>query len=144
MFGSRISLPFSALASFAVATLFAVTSAPAAAERVTGSGTLKTETRSVSGFHAIAVNVPAMVIVRQGAGEGLTLTTDDNIAPLVETVVEDGALKIRWVRKNLSVDVKRLDLVVDAKTIDSLAVRGSGELRAPRLKAGALSVAIDG
>ncbi len=144
MYGSRVSLPFSALASVVVATLFALTAAPAAAERIKGSGTVKTETRSVSGFNAVAVDVPANVTLRQGTGEGVTLTTDDNIAPLVETVVENGVLKIRWARKNLSLDFKRLEIVVDAKTIDAIAVRGSGQLRAPTLKAGALSIAVDG
>jgi hypothetical protein len=143
MLGSRV-LPSYFVAAFAVATLLAVTSGSAGAERIKGSGTIKTETRSVSGFHGIAVDVPANVTLRQGTTEGLTLTTDDNIAPLVETVVENGALKIRWARKNLSLDIKRLEIVIDAKTIDALAVRGSGQLRAPSLKAGALNVAVEG
>ena len=46
MVGSRVSVPFSALAAIVAATLFAVTATPAAAERIKGSGTLKTETRS--------------------------------------------------------------------------------------------------
>jgi len=148
MYGFRpsfpASLPLSTFASLVVATLFAVTAAPAAAERIKGSGTIKTETRSVSAFHAVAVDVPANVTLRQGALEGVTLTTDDNIAPLVETVVENGALKIRWARQNLSLDIKRLEIVVDAKTLDAIAVHGSGQLRARTLKAGALHIAVDG
>jgi len=144
MYDSRRSLRFPALASFVLATLLALSAAPAGAERIKASGVVKTETRSVSGFRGIAVAVPANVIVRQGAAEGLTLTTDDNVAPLIETVVEDGTLKIRWARRNLSLDVKRLDIVVDAKNVDALAVLGSANLHVPSLKASALNVAVDG
>jgi len=143
MVGSRVSLS-SALVTFVAAMAVGLAAGPVAAERIKGSGTLRTETRNVSGFHGIAVEVPADVTLRQGANEGLTLTTDDNIAPLVETVVENGALKIRWARRNLSLDIKRLEIVIDAKTIDALAVRGSGELRAPSLKVATLNVAVDG
>jgi hypothetical protein len=127
-----------------LAAVAAVAARPALAEQIQGSGAVKTETRSVSGFHAVAVDVPAEVTLRQGNAEGLSITTDDNIAPLVETVVEDGTLKIRWARRNLSIKVKHFDIVIDAKTIDALAIHGSASLHASSLKSGALTIAVDG
>src|SRR3954468_9318590 len=69
-----------------------------AARQVTGSGVSRTELRSAGGFHGIALGVDAILEIRQGATEGLSITGDDNILALVETVVDDGVLKIRWTR----------------------------------------------
>jgi len=140
----RASFLFPALASVVVAAFLAVAAGGAFAERLQGSGVVKSEVRNVSGFHAVAVDLPAEVTLSQGNTEGLTLVTDDNVAPLVETVVENGTLKIRWARRTLSFKVKRLDIVIAAKAIDSLAVRGSADLRVPSLKSNALSIAVDG
>ncbi len=115
-----------------------------AGEHIKGSGVVRTETRDVNGFRGVALDVPANVTLRQGAGEGVSIKGDDNVVPLVQTVVEDGTLRIRWVRRNLSIDFTSLDIVVDTKSIDALAVRGSGQLRAAQLKAGTLHAAVDG
>ena len=129
---------------FALTALIAMLAGPAFAAdsgngRIVGSGVAKSEKRAVSGFHGIALAVDAKLELRQGGGEGLSITGDDNIVSLIETVVEDGILKIRWPKdRNLSSRYKELVIVVDAQTIDRLAVAGSGELRAERLKAGDL------
>jgi hypothetical protein len=114
-------------------------------ERITGSGVARTETRDVGSFHAIVLGVPARLMLRQGGNESLSISGDDNIVPLVESVVEDGTLKIRWVRKgNYSTSYKSLLIVVDARSIDGLTIRGSGQIDAERLKAGDLRTTIEG
>lgn len=47
---------------------------------VAGSGTLRTETRAVSGFQAVAVSASMQVVLRQGVREGLELRGDDQAA----------------------------------------------------------------
>ena len=114
-------------------------------ERITGSGVVRTETRNVSSFHSIVVGVPAKVNLRQGDTESLSISGDDNIVPLVETIVEDGTLKIRWAgRGNYSANFKSLEIVVNATAIDGLTIRGSGQIHAGRLKATTLRTTIDG
>ncbi|MEO8346714.1 MAG: head GIN domain-containing protein [Betaproteobacteria bacterium] len=114
-------------------------------ERINGSGVLKAETRDLIGFHAITLGVEARLELRQGDSEGVVVTGDDNIIPLIETVVDNGTLKIRWVSKgNFSVHYKKLNIVVHAKDIDGLSVAGSGDIRAAKLKTGALRTAIGG
>ena len=69
----------------------------AAAETLAGSGRLVTETRAVSGFTGISLAMPGHVEVTQGDTESLTVTADDNVLPLIETVVETAsACVIRW------------------------------------------------
>ena len=111
---------------------------------ISGSGTLKSETRSVSAFTGISLSLPAYVEVRQGNTESVMIETDDNLLPLVETVVENGMLKIRSLEKSTSLKTKNMKITVNAKTIDSLSVAGSGDIRADALKTGKLGVSISG
>ncbi len=108
-----------------------------------GSGVLKTETRNVSGFNRISLSLPGVVEIVQGDSEGLTIETDDNLLPLIETVVEDGGLKLRTPKK-VNISTKTLKITVNAKTLEALAVAGSGDLRAAKLKAGKLKASIAG
>jgi len=115
-----------------------------AANKVTGSGSSKTETRAATGFHAIALGVDARLEIRQGSVEGLTITGDDNILPLVETVVDGGVLKIRWARGDFSTTYKTLSIAVDAKTLDAITLGGSGSVHADKLAAPSLAAKLGG
>ena len=136
--------------SLVVATLFALASASVAAwdwgwgAKITGSGTIKTEARSVSGFTGISLAVPATADIVQGTSEGISIETDDNILPLIETVVDGGHLKIHFKDRNMSVSTKTLKMTINVKTIDSLSVAGSGDLRAAKLQAAKLKTSIAG
>lgn len=111
---------------------------------VSGSGTIKTETRAVSGFTGISLSVGGLVEIQQGSAEGVTIETDDNLLPLLETVVEHGTLKIRPATRNTSFRTKKLKFIVYAKTIESLDIAGAGDIRADALKASALKTSIAG
>jgi hypothetical protein len=111
---------------------------------VSGSGNVKTENRNVANFTGIALSLGATVEVRQGNTESLTIEGDDNILPLIETVVEGASLKIRPLEKNTSFRTKNLKIIVNAKTIESLAIGGSGDIRANTLKTEKLKVSIGG
>lgn len=111
-----------------------------------GSGVVKTETRNVSEFHRIALGVPATVELHQGGPDGVSITGEDNVVPLVETVVDNGTLKIRWSgRRDYSIDTTRdITIVVNARTIDGLAIAGAGRIHAVRLKTNAFHASLAG
>jgi len=111
---------------------------------IVGSGVDKTESRAVSDFHALALGIPASVTIRQGASEGLTITGDDNILPLLETRVTKGVLDIQWADRRADVRIRKLDIVVDAKAIDALTVGGTGSIRAAALTTRALTATVGG
>jgi hypothetical protein len=150
MIASRLFLPsrcFGALALTAALALLPVPSDAQAwgGERITGSGVVRTETRSVAGFHGIVLGVSARVELRQGDGESLSITGDDNIVPLVETVVADGVLKIRWKgNADVAPSPQPLAIVVDAKRVDALTVGGTGRIHAVHLKSPSLRATIGG
>lgn len=111
---------------------------------VTGSGIIKSETRNVTGFTGIALAVSGLVEIRQGSTESVTVETDDNVLPLIETVVDNGTLKIRLAKRNISVTTKKMKFIVYAKTINSLEIAGAGDMKAEALKVAGLKASVGG
>jgi hypothetical protein len=150
MSAARLLSPHRLLGALVLVALLALPHGQAHAwpwngETINGSGVARTESREVSGFHSISVGIDAKVELRQGAAEGVTITGDDNIVPLVETVVENGSLKIRWGGdRNYSTRYKALAIVVKLKSIDGIRLGGSGSIHAERLKTGTLKAAVAG
>ncbi len=66
---------------------------------VKGSGIVKNESRNIAGFSSISISIPARLTIVQGETEGVVLEGDDNILPLIETVVDDRQLQIRFKEK---------------------------------------------
>jgi len=150
MIACRLSLPTAFVGALALITAFGLMSVPPEAQarggvKVTGSGVATTETRNVTGFHSVVLGVGARVEVLQGDSESLSITGDDNIVPLVETLVENGTLKIRWKgNADISANYQSLAIVVSAKRIDALTVGGSGRIHAARLQSPSLRATIGG
>lgn len=111
---------------------------------VKGSGIVKTEKRDVTGFNSISVSIPANVTIVQGDSEAVLVEGDDNILPLIETVIEDRGLKIRFKEKNQSVSTSSLKLTVNAKSVEGVTVAGSGDVSAARLRSTTLKARISG
>lgn len=128
--------------------LAAALAAPlATAETIVGSGRLATETRDVAAFTGISLGISGHVEVRQGEKEALTVTADDNVLPLIETVVEHNRLVIRWRERKGSNTLTMKDgprIAVTVRTLESIAVGGSGSVSAASLKTGNLKVSIGG
>lgn len=118
--------------------------AAARAERITGSGSLRKQTRTPGQFNGVALALGADVQVRLGPSDSVTVEADDNVLPLVETVVENGTLKIRAARRSLNLHNATIRVQVQARRIDSLSVGGSGSIEAHALAAPALRVDIGG
>ena len=88
----------------------------------------RSETRAVSGFTAIALAAPLKVDVVQGAAEGLVLEGDERALADLETVVEQGVLKIRTRSRNGVFGMSKVRAHVSAKAIDALRIAGSGDV----------------
>jgi hypothetical protein len=118
-------------------------------ESVTGSGHVASQQRAVTGFDAVRSEGSIDVVVRQGAKEGVTVTADDNLLPLIETrVVSEGrgghALVITTRRgANLSTHDK-MTVTVDAVQLHAVSVSGSGDLRIESFTTPALAVDLSG
>ena len=129
-----------------LAALLVLAAPFAAAETVTGTGTAATETREVRGFHSVGLSVPGKLEIVPGDAEKLTLSGDDNILPLIETVVDRGELRIRFKERG-SINIRTrtpLRMTLTAKALDQLAIAGSGDIVANSLDAKSMKVSISG
>lgn len=113
-------------------------------DKVQGSGKVAQETRQVGRFHGVELALAGNVEVRTGSDGPIAIEVDDNVLPLVETVVENGVLQIRAAKKKLQLDTRRLKVVVPAREIDSLGVAGSGSISADKLHARKLKLELAG
>jgi hypothetical protein len=112
--------------------------------RVQGSGKIVKQTRALAHFTGVNLNVPGDMILRLGNTESITIETDDNLLPLIESVIEDGVLRIRPVKRHTSINTRNLKIVVVAKEIDRLALSGSGSIDSDALKGRKLQFDIGG
>lgn len=112
-----------------------------------GSGHVITESRAVSGFHAVNLAGFGELTITQGDTEALTIETDDNLLPLIMTTVDNGVLTIGQDPKNGSFPVspsKSIKYNLQVKNLDSVQLAGAGTISAPSLKGDVLTVTSSG
>ncbi len=147
---SYISLQTLRIGSLAIAATLCLLSGSAMAwdwslgTRVLGSGQVSKTSRPVQGFRSVSLDVPSKVEIIQGETEGMVIETDDNIVPLIETVVEDGQLKIRLAQRFKSLKPTVLKLTVQVRSLERISISGSGDVTAQKLQSPTLEVRIAG
>ena len=118
------------------------------ATRVTGSGKVASETRAVSDFQAVATRGSIDLLVRQGARESVELRADDNLLPLIETVVEERngqRTLVIGVKKGHSIQSRNdLQVTVDVVRLQAISTSGSGDVRVEALQTPSLKLALSG
>jgi hypothetical protein len=113
-------------------------------EQVQGSGRLVKQTRQIGNFSGLSLGLPGRLELRIGNTESVTIEADDNLLPLIETTVEGGNLQIRANRRNLNLQSKAIRIVVQARSIERLALGGSGSIDADTLRGRKLDVDLGG
>lgn len=116
-------------------------------EQINGSGRIVEDRRPVAGFGAVHLTGPVDVELKASDRESVTVRTDDNIAPLIETRVIAGdrpALEI-GVQPGASFRTSRAPVViVEFRALSELVIRGSGDVRADRIGADDFALSISG
>ncbi len=140
----------------------------AQAERLSGSGRVITQARSLPPFQGVALSGSMDLLVRQGGTQQVEVQVDDNLLPYLETeVMGSGAearLHVRWkpgvsiynhTSSRILVTVPRLtslsasgsgDMTVEPFETPSLAIRvsGSSDTRLQKLTTAELQISISG
>lgn len=120
----------------------------AGASTTTGSGRAASETRTVSDFDAIAIAGAMKLEVRQSGRESVQVSADDNILPLIETVVEaHGDRRTLIVRSKRGTSYRprsEIKVVVDVIHLSSVASAGAGDLLIEGLKTPLLKLSVAG
>ena len=105
-------------------------------ERITGSGKVSTENRTVSGFSRVRMEMNGTLEIQQGTTEALTVTGEDNILPLLVTDVQGGELVIKFqpftnIRTNRPIQINLT--VINLAELD---VSSSGKVTVSPIKTG--------
>ena len=112
--------------------------------RVRGSGVKVEKVRALAAFSQLRIDGPIDVKLVQASSDQATVVADDNIEPLVETVVEGDALVVR-LRRDAGFTTRHAPTVrVGARALQAIAIRGSGDLGVESFKADSLDLRIDG
>ena len=113
-------------------------------ERVQGNGKIQKQTRALGHFTGVSLNLPATTELRIGNTESITIEADENILPMIEAVIEDGSLKIRPIKRNLSLQTRNMKIVVQAKDVNRIALGGSGSIDSDALRGSKLQFDLGG
>lgn len=112
--------------------------------RVRGSGVRVERQRALTAFTTLRIDGPVDVRLSQAASDQATVMADDNIEPMIETVVEGDALVVR-VKRDAGFTTRTAPVVrVDARTVQSITINGSGDLSVERFKAESLALSVVG
>ena len=107
-----------------------------------GSGVSLTATRDLESFDRISLEEFGTINVNFGETQLVTVTTDDNLVPFVETTVEDGELQIRPTKAlNPSVDLV-INVTIPHLTAAQLA--GAARLNIVDIDAESLEIELAG
>ena len=120
---------------------------------IKGSGTAKTESRTVAPFTAIRMEISGRAEIERTPGSSpgaaaslagnLAVTADDNLLGVLTAEVKDGTL-ILGAEKGKSFAGKMPVYKITIADLRSLELKGSGEANAGKLDSNALSVALSG
>ncbi|MES2130011.1 MAG: head GIN domain-containing protein [Pseudomonadota bacterium] len=113
-------------------------------ENVQGNGTIKKQSRDIHHFNGVSLALSGNVELKIGSTEGVSIETDENLLPLIETVVENGTLRIRAAKKNVNLNTRNMRVTVWAKDIDRVSVGGSGSIESDALKGSKLNFDVGG
>jgi hypothetical protein len=137
-----MKLIFQAFLALGTGLLIAAT--PAAEAATSGSGRVATEKRAVSEFEAIAQHGSIDLIVRQTGKEGVEVSAEDNLLPLIETVVENRTLQVRFKRGEWARSHRNIRVTVDVIKLNAVAMAGSGDVLIEGVKTPSLKLTLSG
>jgi hypothetical protein len=111
-------------------------------ETVRGNGTIRLESRDVTTFAGVVNQGSGLVRFSQGAVRQVTVESDANILPYIETTVTNGVLFLRT-RPGISINPTRLVFRITAPDLTNAVIEGSGSFDGA-VTATNVTAAIDG
>lgn len=113
-------------------------------QAVRGSGTLKTEERSVSGFDRISLSGMGDLNVVQGDEEKLTIEAEDNLLQYITTEVRGSELQIGIKDGTNILPTRGIHFELRVKNLSAVSVSGAGNLKMDSLKSNDLDLTVSG
>jgi hypothetical protein len=108
-----------------------------------GSGNVITQTRSVGNFDKVVLNGIGDITVTQGNTESLQIEAEDNILPLIKTVVTNGTLDISFDKKAI-LPTKPVKFMLAMRNIHALQTNGVSNIHSEKINTNQLDIGISG
>ena len=97
-------------------------------EKIIGNSNVKTELRPVAEFTGVIASGNVRVEIVYGEGKNVTVEADENLLPLIETIVENGNLVVKTKDKVGIKSKNRLIVRASLTRLTRLKVSGSGSI----------------
>jgi Putative auto-transporter adhesin, head GIN domain len=141
----RITVPFVAAALIALVTTYSQATGRVVFDsrgQVVGSGKIVEMPRKVAAFDRVEVRDGIRATLRRGNEAKLTVSADDNIEPLVETVVEGSTLVLRMKPKTSMRTKHRMSVAVVYTTLEKIAAHDGSSIEADAMTAASFVVQV--
>lgn len=120
----------------------AIALAPASALALDGSGTQKTEVRTLTTFTSVECDGALDLNVTCGKTLHCEVTADDNLLPVIATTVEGGTLKIHATE---SISTRTgITVTLDTPDVSAVKLSGAGTVKVNGLKNDAFELGLSG
>ncbi|MEX6690408.1 DUF2807 domain-containing protein [Danxiaibacter flavus] len=128
---------------FYIITIIILTATSCTKDRVTGSGSIISQTRNADPLHGISVSGNNKVTVTYGTTQQLTLTGYENLLPYFETNVRNGILEVGY-KNNTHIKNDNIEIAIMVPAFDKAMLSGSGELSVNGFNGNSLSLDLSG
>ena len=95
-------------------------------EKIQGSGNVETQVREVEEFTRIHLKGTGRIFLSQGHIRKISITTDDNILPIIKTIVNNNTLNIS--HESISLKPTTLEYNLSVPIINGVTISGSGDV----------------
>ncbi|MBA3824674.1 MAG: DUF2807 domain-containing protein [Ktedonobacterales bacterium] len=109
-----------------------------------GSGNVKTDVRQVSGFSSVKLSGIGSLEIAQTGTEGLSISAEDNLLPLINTNVQGGVLDIHSQPNTNLQPTKPIIYLLSVKDLTAITLSGAGSVTAQQFKTPNLTVDLSG
>jgi Putative auto-transporter adhesin, head GIN domain len=96
-------------------------------DRITGSGSVKTEERTLTGFTKVSTSGSTNVFITKGAAFNITVKAYENLIPYLETEVVNGTLEIHY-KENTNVKNVNSEVYVTLPVLTATYISGSANI----------------
>lgn len=98
-------------------------------KEVKGSKNYITRRASLENFHSLRVaGSPDVVYIQSNKQPGIEIYGQDNIVPLIEAIIENGTLIIKFKKNTTITNVRKLEIKVTGPALREATVQGSGDI----------------
>src|SRR6476619_841013 len=107
---------------------FAVLMFACTEDKITGSGTVVSQERNVTGFTGIVVNGSTKAFISLDTGFAVTVKGYENLLPYLETNVVNGVLNVGY-KNDINVSNDNTEVYITLSTLDYVQTNGSGDMQ---------------